>query len=151
MTKSIVRNVSFAALLCAAQSALCAGVETPVVRGAEKAVAVAIDVAGAEEVKLVATVGPDTYDFDQAIWCEPAFVMKDGSRVDATTLQMRSHKAGWGKVEFNRVSWGGAKAAKVGGETFNRFISAATVPLSIRASVKRFCTRLSVRLTSDWI
>ena len=39
--------------------------ETPLVRGAEKAVAVAESVEGREEVKLVATIGPDTYDFDQ--------------------------------------------------------------------------------------
>ena len=124
MKKTILMSATCAVLLCAAQSALCAGVETPVVRGAEKAVAVAIDVAGAEEVKLSATIGPDTYDYDQAIWCEPVFVMKDGTRVDATTLQMRAHKPGWGKIEFNRVNWGGSKVAKVGGESFHRFIAA---------------------------
>ena len=100
------------------------GAETPVVRGAEKAVAVAEKVEGAEEVKLTATTGPDTYDYDQAVWCNPVFVLKDGSRVDATTLELRGHKAGWGKIEFNRVNWGGAKVAKVGGESFPRFISA---------------------------
>ena len=56
MKKTILMSATCAVLLCAAQSALCAGVETPVVRGAEKAVTVAIDVAGAEEVKLSATI-----------------------------------------------------------------------------------------------
>ena len=101
-----------------------AAAETPVVRGAEKAVAVAESVEGREEVKLVATIGPDTYDYDQAIWCEPVFVMKDGTRVDATTLELRAPKAGWGKIEANRVNWGGSKVARVGGESFKRFICA---------------------------
>jgi formylglycine-generating enzyme required for sulfatase activity len=81
-------------------------------------------VEGVEEVKLTATVGPDTYDYDQAIWCGPTFVMKDGSRVDATMLEMRRAEAGWGKVEPNRVNWSKSPTAKVGGEEFRRFISA---------------------------
>jgi formylglycine-generating enzyme required for sulfatase activity len=115
--------------------------ETPVVRGAEKAVAVAEKVEGAEEVKLTATIGPDTYDFDQAIWCEPDFVMKDGSRVDATTLPMLRSDAGWGKVECNRVNWGGSKKAKVGDATVTRFISAhapACIILAVPKGAVRF-------------
>ena len=37
---------------------------------------------------------------------------KDGTRVDATTLELRAPKAGWGKVEVNRVNWNGSKVAK---------------------------------------
>ena len=125
-----------------ALSALAA--ETPVVRGADKAVSVAVDVAGSEEVRLVATVGPDTYDFDQAIWCEPAFVMKDGTRVDATTVEIRSAKAGWGKVEVNRVNWNGSKVAKVGGENFSRFIS-AHAPSSLILPVPKDAVRFEAR------
>ena len=98
--------------------------ETPVVRGAEKAVAIAENVEGAEEIKLTATIGPDTYDYDQAIWCNPEFVMKDGSRVAATSLEAGRAQAGWGKVEFNRVNWSRSTTAKVGGESFKQFISA---------------------------
>ena len=119
-----IPNVIFLEVFAVWAAVTARGTETPVVRGAEKAIAIAENVEGAEEVKLTATVGPDTYDFDQAIWCEPVFVMKDGSRVDATTLELRGNKAGWGKIEFNRVNWGGAKLAKVGGESFPRFISA---------------------------
>ena len=118
--------------------------ETPVVRGAEKAVALAENVEGAEEVKLVATIGPDTYDYDQAIWCNPEFVMKDGSRVDATTLELRGNAAGWGKVEFNRVSWSRSTTAKVGGEAFRRFIS-AHAPSHVILPVPKGAVRFEVR------
>ena len=118
--------------------------ETPVVRGAEKAVAVAETVAGAEEVKLTATVGPDTYDYDQAIWCEPVFVLKDGSRLDATTLDLHKASAGWGKVTVNKVGWAGDGPARVGGETFTRFIAAhapSEVVLPVPADAVRFEAR----------
>ncbi len=131
-----------AALLLAAMPLHSA--ETPVVRGAEKAVAVAESVEGREEVKLVATIGPDTYDYDQAIWCEPVFVMKDGTRVDATTLELRAPKAGWGKVEANRVNWGGSKVAKVGGESFRRFIC-AHAPSSVILPVPKGAVRFEAR------
>ena len=65
-------SATCAAFLCAAQFVVCAGVETPVVRGAEKAVAVAVDVEGAEEVNLSATIGRENEDYDQAMWCETA-------------------------------------------------------------------------------
>ncbi len=109
----------------AAFSVVCAfAAETPVVRGAEKAVAISERLNGAEEIKLSVTVGPDTYDYDQAIWCAPVFILKNGQRIDATTIPLRGNRAGWGKVEVNRVSWGGSKTATVGGERFDRFISA---------------------------
>ena len=129
-------------------AAVAAGVafsaETPVVRGAEKAVAIAERVEGAEEVKLTATIGPDTYDYDQAIWCQPEFVMRDGSRIDATTLAPISAQAGWGVVEINRVNWSKATKAPVGGETFPRFISAhapSTVILPVPKDAVRFEAR----------
>ena len=119
--------------------------ETPLVRGAEKAFAVAESVEGREEVKLVATIGPDTYDFDQAMWCEPVFVMKDGTRVDATTLELRAPKAGWGKVEVNRVNWNGSKVAKVGGEPFRRFIC-AHAPSSVILPVPNGAVRFEAKV-----
>ena len=118
--------------------------ETPVVRGAEKAVAVSEGVEGREEVKFVATVGPDTYDCDQAIWCEPVFVMRDGTRVDATTLEIRSAKAGWGKVEANRVNWSGSMVATVGGESFARFIC-AHAPSSVILPVPKGAVRFEAK------
>ena len=110
----------------------------------EKAVSVSENVAGAEEVKLTATVGPDTYDFDQAIWCEPVFVMADGSRVDATALEMLRSEAGWGKVERNRVNWNRSTTAKVGGEAFRRFIS-AHAPSCIILPVPKGAVRFEAR------
>ncbi len=121
-----------------------AAAETPVVRGAEKAVAVSEGVEGREEVKLVATIGPDTYDYDQAIWCEPVFVMKDGTLVDATTLELRAPKAGWGKIEANRVNWGGSKVARVGGESFRRFIC-AHAPSSVILPVPKGAVRFEAK------
>ena len=121
-----------------------AAAETPLVRGAEKAVAVSEGVEGREEVKLVATIGPDTYDYDQAIWCEPVFVMKDGTRVDATALELRAPKAGWGKVEVNRVNWTGSKVAKVGGESFKRFIC-AHAPSSVILPVPKGAVRFEAK------
>ena len=134
-----VCQIAIAACACCATFAA----ETPVVRGAEKVVAVSEGVEGREEVKLVATIGPDTYDYDQAIWCEPVFVMKDGTRVDATTLELRAPKAGWGKVEVNRVNWTGSKVAKVGGESFRRFIC-AHAPSSVILPVPKVSTRMAM-------
>ena len=141
MSGRIKKIVCGAAVLTAV---LARAAETPVVRGAEKAVPVSENVAGAEEVKLTATVGPDTYDFDQAIWCEPAFVMADGSRVDATALEMLRSEAGWGKVERNRVNWNRSTTAKVGGEAFRRFIS-AHAPSCIILPVPKGAVRFEAR------
>ena len=135
------KSVCGAAVLTAV---LARAAETPVVRGAEKAVLVSENVAGAEEVKLTATVGPDTYDFDQAIWCEPAFVMADGSRVDATALEMLRSEAGWGKVERNRVNWNRSTTAKVGGEAFRRFFS-AHAPSCVILPVPKGAVRFEAR------
>ena len=118
--------------------------ETPVVRGGDRAATIVENVQGAEEVKLVATIGPDTYDFDQAIWCAPVFVMADGSRVDATTLQMRGHAAGWGKVDFNLVNWSRKNKAKVGGEEFTHFIS-AHAPSHVILPVPKGAVRFEAR------
>jgi len=137
----------FRKIVCGAAvvtAVLARAAETPVVRGAEKAVLVSENVAGAEEVKLTATVGPDTYDFDQAIWCEPAFVMADGSRVDATTIEMLRGEAGWGKVERNRVNWNRSTTAKVGGEPFRRFIS-AHAPSCVILPVPKGAVRFEAR------
>ena len=144
MTMLLKKSVCGAAvpaivLACAVRAA-----ETPVVRGGDRTAAVAVDVAGAEEVKLVATVGPDTYDYDQAVWCQPEFVMRDGARVDATTLALRGNAAGWGKVEFNRVNWSRAAVAKVGGEAFARFIS-AHAPSHVVLPVPKGAVRFEAR------
>ena len=72
-------------------------VETPVIRGGDKTVAVSMEIANAEEVKLTVTVGPDDYDWDQAVWGNPVFVMKDGTRLDATTgaMHARATRSAW--------------------------------------------------------
>jgi len=128
-----------------AVGALAAGaVESPVVRGAEKAVAVAVDVAGAEELKLTATIGPDTWDFDQAIWCNPVFVMKDGSRLDATKCSFIRAKSQWKPPEANFVGWLNSKSVKIGGEKFDRFF-AAHAPSEILLAVPKDAVRFEAR------
>ena len=77
-------------------------VETPVIRGGDKTVAVSMEIANAEEVKLTVTVGPDDYDWDQAVWGNPVFVMKDGTRLDATTFEPCRAVVGYAQLGKNR-------------------------------------------------
>ena len=121
--------------------------QTPVIRGAEKAVAIAENVVGAEEVKLTATIGPDTYDFDQAIWCNPVFVLKDGTRVDATTLDFRRADAGFDKAVKNRVPWRGNALPVIADEKFERCITAhapSMVILPVPPNAVRFEARVGL-------
>ena len=81
---------------------------TGVLRGGQEAQAVSVDVSGLDLLWLLADVGGDTYDWDQAIWGEPRLIAPDGSVVLLTTLKPASVKVGWGHliVDNNHANQG---------------------------------------------
>lgn len=76
-------------------------VRTKVIRGGEPAQALVADVTGVKDLFLVATIGGDTYNFDQAIWAEPKILDQDSRAVDLTTLKPVSAAVGWGELRLN--------------------------------------------------
>ncbi len=98
----------WAGLSLAAEGVPFRPVRTPVIRGGEKAQKLAADVTGLKELYLVATVGGDTYNHDQAIWAEPKLIDKDGRAVDMTTLKPADTTVGWGEFLVNVAHSGGA-------------------------------------------
>lgn len=104
--------------LSAAQAAAFKPVRTPVIRGGEKARTLTADVTGVKDLYLVATIGGDTYNHDQAIWAEPRLFDRDGRAVDLTTLKPAGTSVGWGQFHVNTahsgagLSIGGAAFAK---------------------------------------
>lgn len=95
--KVVTAAMGLAVCLCAAAPAT-----SGLMQGGMPAAPIAADLAGARELTLVATVGPDTYDFDQAVWGQPQVVMADGSRLDLTTLKPVTAEVGWGTLLVNR-------------------------------------------------
>jgi hypothetical protein len=91
---------------------------TPVIRGGEKAQAIVADISGAKDLYLVASIGGDTYNSDQAIWAEPKLFDKDGRSVDLTTVKPADASVGWGAFHVNvahsgsPLSIGGVTVAK---------------------------------------
>jgi formylglycine-generating enzyme required for sulfatase activity len=85
-------------------------------RGGDAPKRIDIDIAGANTLCLEATVGGDSYDFDQAIWGEPELVKADGTRVPLTSLTPESVSVGWGQLltDHNHQD----KPLQVAGETF---------------------------------
>ena len=81
-------------------------VSSPLMTGGMAAVALSAEVAGAKELRLVATVGPDTYDWDQAVWGEPRLVLADGRRVALATLQPLFAEVGYGQLLVNKAHSG---------------------------------------------
>ena len=107
-----------AGLVCAGLSfaALCGAVadqaaNSPLMRGGMAAVPLSVDVAGAKDLTLMATVGPDTYDFDQAVWGEPRLVLADGRVVDLTSLKPVSASVGYGSLLVNKAHNGALQIA----------------------------------------
>ncbi len=78
-------------------------VSSPLMKGGMAAVAISAEVKGAKELTLVATVGPDTYDFDQAVWGNPRLVMADGSTMDLAKLTPLSAEVGYGTLLVNKA------------------------------------------------
>ena len=93
-------------------------VKTEVLRGGDKAQALAVDVTGLKDLYLVVTYGPDNYRSDQAIWAEPALVDPAGRRVDLTTLTPNRAQLGWGKLYINTNQH--AKPLKIAAKTFQK-------------------------------
>jgi len=80
---------------------------SPLMRGGMDAVALTADIKGVSELTLIATIGPDTYDCDQAVWGNPCLVLDDGTRVALATLAPTVAEVGWGSLLVNK-SLGGA-------------------------------------------
>ncbi|HUT35687.1 MAG TPA: SUMF1/EgtB/PvdO family nonheme iron enzyme [Planctomycetota bacterium] len=74
---------------------------TGVIRGGQPAQQISLDVSTLDQLWLLADVGDDNYDSDQAIWGEPTLVARDGTRVPLTTLKPVSVKVGWGNLIVN--------------------------------------------------
>jgi formylglycine-generating enzyme required for sulfatase activity len=70
---------------------------SPVLTGTGEAFKFTVDVAGWEDLWLVADV-VDNYNHDQAIWGEPVLVAADGSRTSLVDLKPATAKVGWGKL-----------------------------------------------------
>jgi formylglycine-generating enzyme required for sulfatase activity len=69
-----------------------------VLRGGEEPVRIDIDITGAQQICLEATIGGDVYNYDQAIWGEPEVVKPDGTRVRLTRLKPAAVSVGWGEL-----------------------------------------------------
>jgi formylglycine-generating enzyme required for sulfatase activity len=80
-----------------------ATVSSPLMKGGAEAVTLSADVQGAKELTLTATIGPDTYDYDQAVWGRPRLVLADGSLVDLATLKPLSAEVGYGALLVNKA------------------------------------------------
>mgnify|MGYP005834032231 CR=1 FL=1 len=74
---------------------------TGVIRGGQPAQNISLDVSGLDQLWLVADVGPDNYDYDQAIWGEPRLITAQGAVVRLPTLKPTSVKVGWGRLIVN--------------------------------------------------
>ncbi|MBM4043232.1 MAG: hypothetical protein FJ290_32490, partial [Planctomycetes bacterium] len=74
---------------------------TGVVRGGQPAQQISLDVSALDQLWLVADVGDDNYDWDQAIWAEPRLITKDGAETRLPTLKPVSVKVGWGQLILN--------------------------------------------------
>ena len=74
---------------------------TEVLRGNQAPVKISLNVAGLDKLWLVATVGGDDYNYDQAIWGEPKLIAKDGKETRLCDLKPASVKVGFGNLITN--------------------------------------------------
>ena len=72
-----------------------------VLRGGQPPQQVSVDVSELDQLWLLADVGGDSYDWDQAIWGEPRLIAKDGSEVLLSKVRPASVKVGWGDLMVN--------------------------------------------------
>ena len=108
----------FFALAAAVPAMAFQPVQTKTIRGGEPAQTIRADVTGVKDLFLVATIGPDTYNHDQAIWAEPKLFDKDGRAVDLTTLAPAHTQVGWGEFVVNRAH--GDRPLTIAGVTFGK-------------------------------
>lgn len=103
---------TLAAVMVAVWSAQAAQtVSSPLMTGGMEAVPLTADLAGSKEVTLIATVGPDTYDFDQAVWGNPRLILSDGTAVSLATLRPTASEVGFGSLLVNKSHSGGLHIA----------------------------------------
>ncbi|MDE6802061.1 MAG: NPCBM/NEW2 domain-containing protein, partial [Muribaculaceae bacterium] len=62
---------------------------------------------GTRQLYLIVTDGGDGFDSDHADWINPTLTMKDGSKVDLTTLSPVRQTVGWGSLHVNTNLEGG--------------------------------------------
>ncbi|MCL2105361.1 MAG: NPCBM/NEW2 domain-containing protein, partial [Kiritimatiellaeota bacterium] len=89
-----------------------APVRTHVVRGGDEPVKMVVDITGVQTLFLAASNGGDTYNYDQAVWCEPKLFAADGKEIDMVAMDYMTAKFGWGDVSKRGV--------KVGSRTFEK-------------------------------
>ena len=77
---------------------------------------VSVDVTGLDQMWLIATVGGDDYNYDQAIWGEPVLTGADGATVKLTDLTPDPVKVGWGVLYTNKNHTG--SPLHIGGALF---------------------------------
>ncbi len=87
-----------------------------VLRGKQKPERVVVDVSGLDKLYLIATIGPDTYNFDQAVWGEPTLIDAKGKKTPLGQLKPASVRVGWGKLIKNKSHVG--KPLRIGDRTF---------------------------------
>jgi len=78
---------------------------SPLLRGGNEAARVRVRVSGLKRLWLEADVGPDNYNYDQAIWGDPKLISKDGHAVPLTDLQPVYAQVGWGELRVDQDHW----------------------------------------------
>jgi formylglycine-generating enzyme required for sulfatase activity len=79
---------------------------TGVIRGGDQAQQVSVNVTGLDQLWLVATVGEDDYNFDQALWAEPRLIAEDGTVTSLLELKPVSAEVGWGQLLISKDQLG---------------------------------------------
>ena len=111
---------------------------SPLMKGGMDALAIKADLTGVRNLTLIATVGPDDYNYDRAVWANPRLVMADGSVVDMTTIKPSEVSVGWGALRVNK---GLAKQPRIGSGTYKSCFWAhapSEVYFNLPANVVRF-------------
>jgi len=87
-----------------------------VLRGGDAPVRVEMDLRGVDTLRLIATIGPDTYSYDQAIWGNATLTDAAGKTVRLSALKPKSVSVGYGKLESDHNHTGAA--LRVAGQSF---------------------------------
>jgi len=86
-------------------------------RGGDPPERVEVSVEGLDHVWLIADVGDDQYDYDQAVWAELELVDKAGEIHRVSSLKPESVKVGWGELLRDKSHIG--KPLEIGGREFS--------------------------------
>ena len=76
------------------------------------------NVTGWKDLYLMATIGGDSYNFDQAIWGNPTLTTAEGKSISLTTLKPVSQATGHGRLILNKNHQN--KPLKIGKNTFKK-------------------------------